>query len=305
MRANTRTPFLSSVLLLAFGLAVLTPPSLQALQTADLATPSAAEAAEKAASELNHQIAGFALIAIAALIIVGLSSHRSRLRFVWPFLFIAMGLFLAAWSDAEIWPRGPLPWTWMISHDAEARQHKIYALLLIAMGLIEFLGARGQLTLRWQRWSFPVLAVCGAALLTMHAHGGTSGLPPGWQPSQGVPASRPVGPIVAVLEPVAMQESAGEAQDAGHGHHHHGQGMPVSSAAPEAAATPNGHQEHHQMTPEMLRVQRQHLWMVMVGIAVALFKFVADARFLRNRAVPYLWPAAMAVLGVLLLFYRE
>lgn len=59
------------------------------------------------------------------------------------------------------------------------------------------------------------------------------------------------------------------------------------------------------MTPEMLRIQRQHLWMTIVGIAVASFKFLADGRFLRNRAVPYLWPAAMAVLGVLLLFYRE
>jgi hypothetical protein len=301
LRANTRIAFLSSVLLLALALAVLTPPSLHALQTADLAAFSAAEAAEKAASELNHQIAGFALIAIAALIIAGLSSQTSRLRFVWPFLFIAMGLFLAAWSDAEIWPRGPLPWTWMIGHDAEARQHKIYALLLIAMGLIEFLGARGKLTLRWQTWSFPVLAVCGAALLTMHSHGGTSGLPPGWQPSQGVPTSRPVGPIVAVLEPVAMQDSA--SQDATHGHHHHGQSMPVAAA--ETPATPSGHQEHHQMTPEMLRIQRQHLWMTIVGIAVASFKFLADGRFLRNRAVPYLWPAAMAVLGVLLLFYRE
>ena len=304
MREHTGFTGLGSVLLLALALLAIGTPNLHALQIADIATPSAAEAAEKAASELNHQIAGFALIAIASLIIAGLSWQRSRLRFIWPFLFIAMGLFLAAWSDAEIWPRGPLPWTWMIDHDAEARQHKIYALLLIAMGIIEFLSARGKLTLRWQRWSFPALAICGAILLTMHSHGGTSGLPPGWQPSQGMPTSRPAGPIIAVLEPVPMQDSAAEAEHASHGHHHHGQAMPVAAAS-ETPAAPSNHQGHHQMTPEMLRIQRQHLWMMMVGIAVALFKFLADARFLRNRAVLYLWPGAMAILGVLLVFYRE
>ena len=303
MRELSRVNHLSSLLLLALALMAVITPNLHALQTADNAAASAAAAAEKAASELNHQIAGFALIAIAFLIIAGLAWQKSRLRFVWPFLFIAMGLFLAAWSDAEIWPRGPLPWTWMIHHDAEARQHKIYALLLIAMGMIEFLAARGKLTLRWQRWSFPVLAVCGAILLTMHSHGGTSGLPPGWQPSQGMPTSPPAGPIVAVLDPVAMQDSAAETEHANHGHHHHGQGTPVAAA--EEPTTPSNHQGHHQMTPEMLRVQRQHLWMMMVGIAVALFKFLADGRFLRNQAVLYLWPGAMAILGVLLVFYRE
>jgi hypothetical protein len=36
-----------------------------------------------------------------------------------------------------------------------------------------------------------------------------------------------------------------------------------------------------------------------------LFKFLADGRLIRNNAIHYSWPGAMAVLGVLLLLYRE
>ena len=66
---------------------------------------------DKPASELNHHLAGYALIAIGALVIAGYSSEKFRpLHLIWPFLFVAAGLFLAAWSDAEIWPRGNLSW---------------------------------------------------------------------------------------------------------------------------------------------------------------------------------------------------
>jgi len=60
----------------------------------------------KPASELNHHLAGYALIAIGALVIAGYSEKLRPLQLVWPFLFVTAGLFLAAWSDAEIWPRG-------------------------------------------------------------------------------------------------------------------------------------------------------------------------------------------------------
>jgi hypothetical protein len=130
--------------------------------------------AEKAASEFNHHVAGYALIAIAIIVIAGLLPRLRFARYVWPLLFIALGLFLVAWSDAEIWPRGTLSWTWLIRHDAEARQHKIYALIVIVLGVLELLRARGVLSRGWQRWSFPALAVSGALLLTMHAHVGTA-----------------------------------------------------------------------------------------------------------------------------------
>jgi hypothetical protein len=114
----------------------------------------------KPASELNHHLAGYALIAIGALVIAGYSSEKLRpLQLVWPFLFVAAGLFLAAWSDAEIWPRGNLSWRFLIHHDLEARQHKIYALLLILIGIIEYLRARAKLSRFWRIWAFPLLAL--------------------------------------------------------------------------------------------------------------------------------------------------
>ena len=134
-------------------------PQLYSRRTAGMLLTSTVSAAvpdpNKPASELNHHLAGYALIAIGALVIAGYSSEKLRpLQLVWPFLFVAAGLFLAAWSDAEIWPRGNLSWSFLIHHDLEARQHKIYALLLILIGIIEYLRARAKLSRFWRIWAF-------------------------------------------------------------------------------------------------------------------------------------------------------
>jgi hypothetical protein len=237
---------------------------------------------EKAASEFNHRVAGIVLVLIGGLVIVGQYSQRlSFLRYAWPLLFVAMGLFLAAWSDAEIWPRGPLSWTWLIDHDTEARQHKIYAVLLLCMAAVEFLRARGKLRSRFlQTWSFPLLALVGAALLGFHVHSGTSGLPQGWNANQPAP-----------------QAMTGDQQQ----HHDHAHGS--TTLAAETAT--HDHDMHHAMTPEATRIQRQHFWMMLTGIAVAIFKILADGRFFQSRVVLYLWPTFTAILGSLLILYRE
>src|SRR6476620_12140845 len=95
---------------------------------------------DKEASEMNHRIAGGFLIAIGLSVIYG--NRRGSwtwLRWLPPILFIAAGLFLAAWSDDEIWPRGNLNWLWLFRNDAEALQHKLYALLLVILGIVEFM----------------------------------------------------------------------------------------------------------------------------------------------------------------------
>jgi hypothetical protein len=282
-------------MLFALAWALVSPSYLHALQT----TKSWASAA----SELSHQIAGAALIAIAALVIAGRSSRKlGFLLSLWPLVFVALGLYLLVWSDPEIWPRGPFSWLWMIEHNAEARQHKLYALLLLALGTVEFLSARGKLTLRWQTWSFPVLAAFGALLLTLHSH--SSGLPKGWHPSNVAPVSAgAAGPEVALLEPPARQDLARqESNVASNGHHSHGEAMSSVAAAPLPAS--DGHQQH-QMSPKMQRIQRQHVWMAILGTMIAVFKFLADSRLLKSRAIPYIWPSAVAILGVLLMVYRE
>ena len=123
-------------------------------------------------SEFNHHVAGYALIGVGGIVLSTLHSSRLRaMRFIWPLLFLSAGVFLAVWSDAEIWPRGNLNWAWLLHHDREAGQHKVYALLLIAVGCVEYLRARGGLSRFWRIWSFPVLAVIGAGLLLVHDHG--------------------------------------------------------------------------------------------------------------------------------------
>jgi hypothetical protein len=59
------------------------------------------------------------------------------------------------------------------------------------------------------------------------------------------------------------------------------------------------------MTPAMLQIKAQHLWFTLVGIAIALFKFIDDGSFWRKRFVPYLWPSGIFVLGSLLALYTE
>src|SRR5262245_57720616 len=191
MRKASRVMHLRNWMLFALVSTIGAPSWLQASE--------AAKSWATVASERSHQIAGAALVTMAVLIIAGRSSQKLRfLLSLWPLVFVAMGLYLLAWSDPEIWPRGPFSWAWMIDHDPEARQHKLYGFLLLALGTVEFLGARGKLNLRWQTWSFPVLAAFGALLLTMHSH--SSGLPKGWHPSNVTPASATTETMVATLE---------------------------------------------------------------------------------------------------------
>ena len=259
----------------------------------------------KPASELNHHLAGYALVAIGALVIAGYSSEKLRpLQLVWPFLFVAAGLFLAAWSDAEIWPRGNLSWRFLIHHDLEARQHKIYAILLILIGIIEYLRARGKLGRFWRISAFPLLALVGAVLLLFHDHGATSG------------ASSPEARQYLVSAEVTTRPE--ESRDSMPGMHHHESKADSSRLADQSGTSPSmdqgntmlGHDANnpsassHVMSGGMIRVEREHFWFTVVGLAVALFKFLSDA-LKRRSFVLRLWPGFVTLLGVLLVLYRE
>jgi hypothetical protein len=261
----------------------------------------------KPASELNHHLAGYALIAIGALVIAGYSSEKLRpLQLVWPFLFVAAGLFLAAWSDAEIWPRGDLSWRFLIHHDLEARQHKIYAILLILIGIIEYLRVRGKLSRFWRISAFPLLALVGAILLLFHNHGATSG------------ASLPEARQYMVLGEVAARPE--ESPNSMPGMHHHASKPDSSRVTAQSGTSASmeqashgmpGHDANnpsphsHQMSEGMLKVERQHFWFTVVGLAVALFKFVSDGELWRRSLMLHLWPGCVTLLGVLLVLYTE
>ena len=297
-----------AIFLMVFGIAGSTA-QLYARPITGLLTSAVSVAEQdpnKSPSELNHHLAGYALIAIGALVIAGSSSEKLRpLQLVWPLLFVAAGLFLAAWSDAEIWPRGNLSWRFLIHHDPEARLHKIYALLLILIGIIEYLRARGKLNRFWRTWAFPLLALVGAVLLLFHDHGQTSG------------ASSPEARQYMVSGLAARAE---ESPDSMPGMHHHASESDsprvdnqvgtstsaerVSNDIPALHAH-SASAHSHEMSEGMLRVERQHLWFAVIGLGVAFFKFVSDSALWRRSVALRLWPGFITLLGVLLVFYTE
>lgn len=102
--------------------------------------------------------------------ILTVSKALLALRFVWPLCFLAGGLFLILFSDTEIWPLGPqTPW-YAITHDVEDLQHKLFALILLGLGLAENQRLRGRWHTALTAWVFPIAGPAGAALLLVHSH---------------------------------------------------------------------------------------------------------------------------------------
>jgi hypothetical protein len=272
----------------------------------------------KGPSELNHHIAGWSLIGVGLLAFSSvLSPSLGRHRFLWPALFVLAGFYLALWSDGEIWPRGNLNWLWLLGHDAEARQHKIYSVLLVAIGAIEYVRIRGSLARFWRVLAFPLLAVIGAGMLLVHDHTGGSGarlheaqfylvnpaLDVDGRPRKANPAMDHADITPEQRHP--MQGSASDAMNA----------LPMNHSAMRmdhsemTTNVPAGNSlstsPHHAMTTSMLRVEHEHIWFLIVGVAIGLFKFISDGEFFRNRIVPCIWPTCTVLLGFMLVFYRE
>ena len=128
--------------------------------------------ADKRESEFNHHLAGF-FVLLAGVLLLAEGSIRERwplFRIVWPLCFLLSGLFVLVWSDTELWPFGPQSWYYGLTHHLEVLQHKTFAVLLLALGVIEIQRARGVLKAAWASWAFPVLAVIGSSMLFFHDH---------------------------------------------------------------------------------------------------------------------------------------
>src|SRR5262245_5939435 len=230
----------------------------------------------KAFSEFNHRMAGIFLLGIGILALLGNAApNLAFLGKVWPFLFIIPGLYLAAMSDPEVWPMGTQSWIEAFQRNPEARQHKIYAVLLISLGVFELQRARGKLGKTLATWAFPALAVFGAVFLFFHDH-----------------------TIDVVPSAIAQEAQAGKTGAAAAGAH---AGHDMAGMSHAAAGEHGG----HVMDETMMKVMNQHFWFSMVGFGIALSKFLYDGKFCRKPFVPFLWPSFMSVLGVLLILYAE
>ncbi len=128
--------------------------------------------ADKRESEFNHHVAGV-FVVLAGLFLLAEGSIRNRwpfVRYAWPLCFLLGGLFVLTWSDTELWPFGPQSWYFGLTRHLEVLQHKVFALILLALGVIELQRARGVLKAAWSGWVFPFLAAAGSAMLFFHDH---------------------------------------------------------------------------------------------------------------------------------------
>ena len=130
--------------------------------------------ADKKESEFNHHLAGF-FVLLAAVFILFQSTLIRRwpaIKYVWPACFLLAGVFVLVWSDTELWPFGHRQWLEALRNNTEVLQHKVFALLLLALGVIEWQRARGALRAAWSAWVFPAVAVIGSVILIFHHHEG-------------------------------------------------------------------------------------------------------------------------------------
>ncbi len=128
--------------------------------------------ADKLESEFNHHLAGcFLLLAGVFFLAEGdLKQHWPITRFAWPACFLLSGVFVIIFSDTELWPFGRHQWLHTMAVDREVLQHKLFALILLGLGVIEIFRARGILQATWWGWIFPILAASGAVMLLFHSH---------------------------------------------------------------------------------------------------------------------------------------
>jgi len=144
----------------------LATPSLAAMRHAD-AAPGAPRSREAYLwSNFSHNAAGVMLLAMALVSLTG-PVFGARFSRHWPLGLLAMAAFvyLRASANEGTWPFGTTP----IAHvDAEGVQHRLAAVLVLVMGILEWRArrsCRGML-----RYVFPALCVLGAALLLTHSH---------------------------------------------------------------------------------------------------------------------------------------
>jgi hypothetical protein len=129
-------------------------------------------AADKKESEFNHHLTGFLLILAGAFILLQLvwKERWPLLRYTWPVCFLLAGTFVLIWSDTELWPFGHRAWLEALRNNREVLQHKTFAALLLALGVVEWQRMGGMVKAMWLGWVFPALAIGGSILLLFHQH---------------------------------------------------------------------------------------------------------------------------------------
>lgn len=128
----------------------------------------------KAYSEFNHRLAGILVVLIALGELHGALriAAWSWMRLLLPGAMLVGGSYLVVWSDHDAWPIGSQTFIdSFVLGETLTVQHKLYALLLLAVGGIEWLRRSGKLVPRVWSLPLPAFAVVGGGLLFLHSHG--------------------------------------------------------------------------------------------------------------------------------------
>ena len=123
---------------------------------------------EYAWSEYNHHTAGSFVFLMGLLALVDRAGW-SRWARHWPLLFLGLAAFLFVRNDPRAWPLGPAGfWESMVLPDV--LQHRLVVLLVVALGLFEWMVRAGRLTRPAGPLVFPLLCAAGGGLLLTHSH---------------------------------------------------------------------------------------------------------------------------------------
>jgi putative copper resistance protein D len=125
-------------------------------------------AADRAWSEFNHHVSGILVLGMGLLALLHASGRAGWARH-WPLLFLALAALIVVRGDPDSWPLGPGGfWSgWLV---ATVAQHRIFAMLVIGFGIVEWLVRTGRLRSRRAAAIFPLLCAVGGSLLLTHTH---------------------------------------------------------------------------------------------------------------------------------------
>jgi copper resistance protein D len=150
----------------------VTSPSVSEVLASELPAdaPSAERSFEhKAWSEYNHNISGLFVVAMGLLACLERTGRAPWAR-SWPLLFFGLGAFMFFRDDPDVWPLGPIGF-WESWQDPEVLQHRVCVLLVVALGLFEWMVRTERLGWRRSRLVFPILCAIGGVILLVHTHG--------------------------------------------------------------------------------------------------------------------------------------
>jgi len=127
---------------------------------------------DKHFSEFSHHLAGgFVLLMGLGELAFALGSRKfGGLKQLLPAAMLGAGVYLLLFSDIDVWSMRDVFIQPFLIGDRETLQHKLYAVGLLAVGVIEWRRRQGRLSSPLWEWPLPLFAILGGAMLYAHMH---------------------------------------------------------------------------------------------------------------------------------------